>query len=53
LQIRQDDYYKDFLSKGITDRKLFGYKTAVYDLFKNKHDALLLTLLSIYGKIRQ
>lgn len=53
MQIRQDDYYNNFLSKGITDRKSFGYKKAVYDLFKNKHDALLLTLLSIYGKINQ
>ena len=53
LQIRQDNYYKDFLSKGITDKKIYGFKTPIYDLFQNKQDSLLLSILSIYGKIKQ
>lgn len=53
LQIRQDDYYKDFLSKGITNKKSYGLKTAIYDLFQKKQDILLLTLLGIFGKIKR
>ena len=44
---------KDFLSKGITDKKIYGFKTPIYDLFQNKQDSLLLSILSIYGKIKQ
>lgn len=53
LQIRQDDYYKTFLNKGITNRKTYGLKTAIYDLFQKKQDILLLTMLGLYGKIKQ
>ena len=53
LQIRQDDYYKVFLSKGITNKKSYGLITVIYDLFQKKQDIILLTLLGLYGKIKR
>ena len=52
-QIRKDDYYKEFLSKGITNRKEVGAKSTIYDLFRNKKDTVLLTALRLWGKIKQ
>ena len=51
-QIRKDDYYKDFLSKGITNRASIGLKAFVYDLFQHKWDTLLIITLSAMGKIK-
>lgn len=50
-QLREDDYYTDFLSKGITDKKKIGYKILIWYLFKYKCDHLLIKTISIYNHI--
>ncbi len=48
--IRQDDYYQQFLVKGITDYKYVGNKSFIFCLFKKRYDDLLITLIrTIYG----
>lgn len=51
-QIRKDDYFKDFLSNGITNRDSLGKKKYIYDLFLRKWDTLLIIALYTAGKIK-
>lgn len=47
--LREDSYYKEFVSFGITDRKKIPIKKAIiFNLFKNKMDYLLIMMISSY-----
>ena len=50
-QLREENYYKSFLSKGITNKKKFGYRIIVWYLFMYRCDYLLIGLISIYNRI--
>lgn len=45
--IRDDSYYKEFLSKGISNRNSIGSKSVIFDLFKRKKDILLISIIRI------
>lgn len=45
--IREDKYYKEFLSKGITNRNSIGSKSLIFDLFMHKKDILLVSMIRI------
>lgn len=50
-QLREEEYYTDFLSKGISDKKKIGYKIFIWYLFVHKYDLLLIRTISIYNHI--
>ena len=47
-KLREEEYYLDFLSKGITNKKRTGYKTIIWYLFEHRCDYLLLKTISAY-----
>lgn len=47
-RIRDDMYYKEFLSKGISNRRSIGVKSFIFDLFKCKKDNILISFVK-YG----
>ncbi len=52
-RLRKEKFYRDFLSKGITDKKRTGSKTILWYLFEHKHDRILIRLLSVRNHSRQ
>lgn len=50
-RLREDEYYTEFLSKGITDKKKVGKKILIWYLFKWKFDRLLIKTISTYNHI--
>lgn len=50
FQIRESDYYNDFLRKGITDKKRIGKKSIIYDLFLERRYNLILLLVKLATK---
>lgn len=50
-ELREDEYYRDFLSKGVTDKKRIGYRIIIWYLFRMKCDYLLAKMISIYQKL--
>ena len=48
-KLRNEKYYTDFLSKGITNKKTIGSKVVLWYLFEHKYDTILIKLLSVYN----
>lgn len=50
-QLRAEEYYTEFLSKGITNKKMIGHKILIWNLFRWKCDGLLIKVITLYNSI--
>lgn len=46
-EIRDDNYFRDFLSKGITNRRTIGFRSVIFDMFKYRKDLLMISLIKL------
>ena len=51
-RLRNEEYYTDFLSEGITEKKAIGAKRIIWYLFEHEYDNLLLRIILAYRFFR-